>query len=321
VDVQTPLVLLALLLVPLAIVRYVQGERARRRRAGAFTSARMLPAVAPVRPGWRRHVPLALYALALTALIVAAAKPRATIAVPVEQASIMLVTDVSGSMEATDVEPSRLEAARRAGLSFADDVPRGVRIGVLAFNQAARTLQAPTADRDAVRAAIRSYVSSGGTATGEALHSALSTLERQPGVGGRRPPAAIVLLSDGASTRGRDPVEVARRAARLRIPIYTVALGTDAGTIEVPRPGAATGTETRRVPPDPETMVRVARASRGQAFSAEDADQLDTVYDRLGSQLGRRDERREITAAFVGGALGLLGAAGAFSLRWFGRLP
>jgi Ca-activated chloride channel family protein len=130
-----------------------------------------------------------------------------------------------------------------------------------------------------------------------------------------------VLLSDGASTRGRDPLEVARRAARLRIPIYTVALGTDSGTIEVPRPGPASGTETRRVPPDPATMVRVARTSRGQAYTVDDAEELDTVYDRLGSQLGTRDERREITAAFVGGALGLLGAAGAFSLRWFGRLP
>jgi len=320
-DFATPLLLLFLLLVPLAVAYYVRGERRRRAAAAAFATPRMLGAIAPVRPGWRRHVPLIVYGIALALLIVAAAKPRATIAVPVENATIMLVTDVSGSMLATDVKPTRLVAARNAAQTFLEGVPKGVRVGVMAFNQKPRTLQAPTADRDATKAALASLASSGGTATGEALDAALSILSRQPGVNGRRPPAAVVLLSDGASTRGRNPIDIAARAAKLKIPVYTVALGTPSGTIRVPRPGGASGFETRNVPPDPQTLGQVARASRGRAFTAEDADQLDTVYDRLGSQLGTRDAKREISAAFVGGALALLALGGAMSLRWFGRLP
>jgi Ca-activated chloride channel family protein len=220
------------------------------------------------------------------------------------------------------VRPSRLAAARAAALTFTRGVPPAVRVGVMAFNQAPRTLQPPTTDRIAVRTALAQLASSGGTATGDALDSALTTLERQPGVGGKRPPAAIVLLSDGKSTRGsNDPRDVAARAGKLRIPIYTVALGTPAGTIRVKRPGGQPGFETRPVPPDPVTLEAVARASDGQAYSAEDAGSLDTVYHRLGSQLGTRDAPREITAAFVGGAALLLAAAGALSLRWFGRLP
>ena len=317
----TPLILLALLVVPFAIARYLAGERARRKRAQAFASPRMMPSVAPAQPRWRRHVPLVLYGLALAILIIAAARPRATVAVPVEQATVMLVTDVSGSMESTDVKPSRLSAARDAAATFVKGVPSGVRIGVMAFNQHPRTLQPPTADRGAVNAALAQLASSGGTATGDALDSALTVLQRQPGVNGRRPPAAIVLLSDGKSTQGKDPRAVAAAAARLRIPIYTVALGTSSGTIRVPRPGGAGGFETRQVPPDPVTLRQVALASRGQAYSAEDADQLSTVYHRLGSQLGTRNAKREITAGFVGGAALLLAAAAALSLRWFGRLP
>jgi Ca-activated chloride channel homolog len=316
----SPLVLLFLLVIPLAVVNYRSGERRRRAQAGAFATPRMLAAVAPVRPGWRRHLPLALYAVALAVLIVGAARPRATVAVPVENSAIMLVTDVSGSMEATDVKPSRLVAARRAASDFVAGVPKGVRLGVMAFNQAPRTLQAPTADRAAVRAALAQLTSSGGTATGDALDSALTTLERQPGVGGKRPPSAIVLLSDGASTRGVDPVAAATDAGRLRIPIYTVALGTPGGTITVPRPGGAGGTEVRPVPPDRESLERIARTSGGRASQAGDAQALAAVYERLGSQLGHKRVPREITAGFAGAGLALLALGSALSLRWFGRL-
>jgi Ca-activated chloride channel family protein len=316
-----PTVLLALLALPVLAALYGREQGRRRAAAAAFVKPRMQRSVAPRRPGWRRHAPIIALGLALTVLIGAAAKPERTVAVPVERASIMLVTDVSGSMQATDVRPSRLAAAREAARTFVGKVPHGVRIGVMAFNQHPRTLQPPTGDHGAARDALAQLASSGGTRTGDALDSALTVLERQPGVNGKRPPAAIVLLSDGKSTAGEDPILLAQRAQRDHIPIYTVALGTASGTIRVPRPGGASGLETRPVPPDPQTLSEIARISGGQAYSAEDENQLSTVYHHLGSQLGRKKAPREITAGFVGGAVALLALAGALSLRWFGRLP
>jgi Ca-activated chloride channel family protein len=315
----SPLFLIALVLLPLAVARYVAGERRRRAAAREFASDAMLASVAPRQPRWRRHAPLVLYALALAVLVVAAAKPRTTTAVPVDRATIMLLNDVSGSMQARDMRPTRLVAAREAARAFVNKVPHSVRVGIVAFNQNARTLQPPTTDHAALNAALDQLKSSGTTATGDALNAALTTLQRQPGVLGRRPPSAIVLLTDGASRRGQDPVTVARQAARLKIPIYTVALGTPEGTIHARKPGG--GTVVRQVPPDPSSLAAIARASRGKAFTAEDAGALSTVYKNLGHQLGTRKAKREVTAAFVGGALILLVAGSAMSLRWFGRLP
>jgi Ca-activated chloride channel homolog len=129
-----------------------------------------------------------------------------------------------------------------------------------------------------------------------------------------------VLLSDGASTKGKDPVQAAREAGRAKIPVYTIALGTPTGTIEVPRPGGASGTEVRRVPPDPESLAEVARASGGRTFAADDAGELKRIYDRLGSQLSTEKRKRQLTSSFAGGALVLLLAGAGMSLAWFGRL-
>jgi Ca-activated chloride channel family protein len=315
-----PLVLLALLAVPALIAGYVAQQRGRQRAVGAFTAPHLAPSVTPHRPGWRRHAPMLVFVLAVAALIVAAARPRTTVAVPDERASILLVTDVSGSMQANDVAPTRLVAARRAAQRFVDGVPRAVNIGVMAFNQTPQVLQSPTRDRDAVVAGLARLRSSGGTATGVAIRQAVQVLGRARGVRGRHPPAAIVLLSDGASTRGVSPVQAAREAGRARIPVYTVALGTPQGTIVVPRPGGRPGTEVHPVPPDPQSLAQVAGASGGRAYAAADASRLSLVYQRLGSQLGRRDERREITAGVAGGGLALLLLGTALSLRWFGRL-
>jgi Ca-activated chloride channel family protein len=315
----SPLVLLALVLLPVAAARYVVAERRRRAAAREFTSDALLASVAPRQPRWRRHAPIVFYGLALAVLVVAAAKPRTATSVPVDRATIMLLNDVSGSMQARDVRPTRLVAAREAARAFVHKVPHSVRVGIVAFNQNARTLQPPTTDHDALDAALDQLRSSGTTATGDALNAALTALQRQPGILGRRPPSAIVLLTDGASRRGQDPIAVAKQAARLKIPIYTVALGTPEGTIRARKPGG--GTVTRPVPPDPASLAAIARASRGKAFTAEDADQLSTVYKSLGHQLGTRKAKREVTAAFVGGALLLLVAGSAMSLRWFGRLP
>jgi Ca-activated chloride channel homolog len=320
VSFQAPLFLLALALVPLASWVYARADRRRRVAAAEFAAPRMLPSVTPSSPGWRRHAPTALYVGALAVLAVALARPQATVAVPEERASVVLATDQSGSMEARDVSPSRLAAARKAAEDFLDDVPDELRVGAVAFNHAVRSVKAPTTDRAEVRSTVDRLRPSGGTATGEALSASLRLLEPPQGrpKGSRRAPSAIVLLSDGASTHGRDPLPVARDAARLDIPIYTVALGTDGGTIAVDTPA---GTERRRVPPDRQTLRRLARISSGQYFEAEDGLRLNAVYERLGSEISTKEERREITAAFAAGAALLLMGGGTLSLCWFGRLP
>ncbi|MBA3299633.1 MAG: VWA domain-containing protein [Thermoleophilaceae bacterium] len=312
-----PLVLLGLLVLPLLIAAYAWHERGRRVAAAAFATPALQPSVAPQQPRWRRHAPMLAVCLALLVLILAAARPQRTVAVPVERASIVLATDVSGSMTATDVKPSRLVAAKRAAKRFAEAVPARVNVGVLAFNHRPRLLQSPTTDREAVSAAIESFEPSGSTAIGDAILLSAAAIVR-PAAGRRRPPAAIVLLSDGKSARGSDPITAARAARRLRIPIYTVTLGTEAGVITVPRPGG--GTQVERVPPAPESLARVARESGGEAFTADTASGLKNVYRKLGSQLAHRDEQRQVTSAFAGGGLLLLLAGVGMSLRWFGRM-
>ncbi len=313
-----PLFLLALLLVPLAAVAYLRHEGTRRAAAAAFVMPALQASVAPRTPGWRRHVPLLVYALALTVLILALAKPQTTVAVAVERASIMLTTDYSGSMQATDVPPSRLRAARDAAERFLTEVPDSVRVGLVAFNHAATLAETPTTDRGAVRAAIGALKPSGGTATGEALALSLGVLARQTDEAGRRVPSAIILLSDGKSVRGRPPTQIAQRAKDLKIPIYTVTLGTAAGTITVQRRNGTTA--TRAVPPDPIESSEVARIAGGRAYTAGTAKDLSAVYEALGSRIGYRDEKREITAAFSGGALALIAAGALLSLFWFRRL-
>lgn len=313
-----PLGLLALALVPLALALHAASRRRARRYAVRFPAAATLARAAGRTPAWRRHVPLALLLASIAALALALAKPQRTVAVPVERASIMLVTDHSRSMMADDVSPSRLQAAKNAAHTFLAQLPAAVRVGVTTFSDVPDATQAPTTDHALVRRMIDAQIADGGTATGDALQVALEALQREPrGRDGRRPPSAIVLLSDGATTLGRDPVGVAEAARQQRVPIYTVALGTRDAT--VPNPGF--GPPLLSVPPDPVTLRRIADASGGRAYSAQDDTQLSSIYKTLGSQLGTRDAKREVTAAFaIGGLVLLLGAAAA-STRWAGRVP
>ncbi|MCW2995180.1 MAG: hypothetical protein JWQ18_2675 [Conexibacter sp.] len=317
-----PLVLIALLVVPALAVGYLVLQRDRGRAAAAFASPALAASVAPRRPRWRRHVPLVAFLLAVAVLVVAAAKPQRTVAVPVEHAQIMLLTDVSGSMLAVDVKPNRLVAARRAGKRFIDSVPKQVNVGIEAFNQIPQVLANPTTDRDALALALGRLKSSGGTATGEAIQTATRVLQQAPSQNGKKPPSAIVLLSDGVSIKGVDPVTAAQAAAKLKIPIYTVTLGTPSGTITVPRSESnPTGPKvTKPVPPDEPTLRQIAQVSGGKSYNAESAEDLSDVYKRLGSQLGTKKEPRQITAGFAGAALALIGLGAALSLRWFGRL-
>jgi Ca-activated chloride channel family protein len=300
-----PTYLLALLVVPLLAAAIAVAARRRRKFAVRFPAMRALTASAgPSRP-WRRRVPVALTLLGAAALGLALAKPQTTVAVPVERASIMLVTDVSGSMAADDVSPSRLAAAQAAAKEFVDEVPDSVQVGLVSFSDGSAVTQQPTQDHDAVKAAIDSLGAQGGTATGEALDTAIKALRPS---GQPRTPAAIVLLSDGATTVGREPVPVAQEAKRVGVAVNTVALGTPDGMLMTPRGAVA-------VPPDPETLAQIASSSGGRAFAAEDADGLQAVYRELGSQLGTKDEQREVTAAFAAGGLLLLGAGLAGGLR------
>ncbi len=314
----TPVVLAALILLPLMLAWYLLHERGRRRAAEAFAAPHMTASVAPTRPRWRRHVPMVAFALAVAVLILAAAKPQRVVAVPNPQSSIMLLTDVSGSMLAKDVAPDRITAARTAALKFVAGVPKEVSIGVMAFNQTPRVLQSPTRDRAAVRSALANQTPGGSTATGDAIATATKILAAQPAVNGKRPPSSIVLLSDGVSVRGSDPLVAAKAAKTKKIAIYTVALGTAGGTITVKRPGG--GTSVHKVPPDPTTLGKVAQASGGQAFATADPAKLKTVYKKLGSQLGRKTQKQELTAGFAGGGLVLLLLGSVLSLAWFGRL-
>jgi Ca-activated chloride channel homolog len=308
---QAPLFLLGLAVVPLALGALALARRRPARYVVRFPALPTLARVAPRGPRWRRIVPPALLCLALAGLALALARPEATVAVPIEQASVMLVTDTSGSMSATDVDPSRLAAAKDAAERFLDRVPDELRVGLVAFADAPNTVLRPSDDRDAVHAAIDRLRAEGGTATGDALDSALRALGTRSD---DSPPAAVVLLSDGANQTGRDPAEVAREAAAAGVPVYTVALGTEDGVVE-------SNGQVLRVPPDPEALQEVAELSGGTAFAAEDADALDQVYERLGSQIGTRKEKREISAGFAAAGLLLLGGSLAASLRWRGRLP
>ena len=295
----SPAFLVGLALIPVLVVLYARAER----RPQSFAPAKLLPSVVPARPGWRRHASIAGYAVALAVLLVALAKPQATVAVPTEQARVMIVTDRSGSMLATDVAPNRLAAAKKAAGTFLAAIPDRVRVGAIAFNQKADVLQSPTRDHDAVREAIAGIRPAGTTATGDAIKAALATITGKA-------PAAIVLLSDGKSVRGSDPLAAARAAQARKIPIYTVALGTANGTINGGQP----------VPPDPKTLADIARITGGSAFTAKDLKALDQVYKRLGSQVATKKQKREVTSLFAGGALALMLLSALSSIRMFGRV-
>jgi Ca-activated chloride channel family protein len=315
VSFAAPWFLLGLAAVPVLVWAYVVREQQRERAGAAFVTTALRPSVVQWHPGWRRHLPLLLSALALIVLLFALSRPERTVAVPAEQARIVMTTDTSGSMQATDVQPTRLAAVKQAASHFLDKVPSKVRVGAVVFDHLAQVAQSPTLDRSAVRQVIDTMRPHGGTATGDAIQASLDALKGRPGE--RRPPGAIVLLSDGKSTSGRDPLAVAQEAKRLHIPIYTVALGTPSGTIRVRQHDGTTKVEP--VPPDPQTLAQIAQISGGKSYSVADAKKLDDVYKTLGSQVATKDEKREITAWLAGLALALLVVAAVPRMWWFAR--
>jgi Ca-activated chloride channel family protein len=317
---REPLVLIGLALLPLAVAAYVAAQRRRRRFAVRYTNVDLLASVATASP--LRHLPALLALLALASLLIGLARPERTVAAKREEATVVMVTDTSGSMLAKDVRPDRLTAAREAARTLTRLVPEDFRLGLIKFGSLAEQVVEPTTDRSRMELALRNLRVAGGTAMGDGLELGLEAA-RTPipdGLGGtRRLPTSIVLLSDGASTRGADPIDVAQVAKRERIRIYTVALGTPGGVLETRRPDGSTRQE--QVPPDTLTLQEIARETGGRYFNAPDSDQLEAVYSTLATRFATVPEKQELTSAFAGGSLALLLGGLAFGLVRGGRLP
>jgi Ca-activated chloride channel family protein len=291
----------------------VQGRR--KKYAVRFTNLALLDKVAPARPGWRRHIPAAALLLALASLVVAVAKPTHVIRVPRERATIMVAIDVSLSMQATDVTPTRIAAAQAAASSFVDLIPQPLNVGLVSFSGDATVLVAPTTDHSLLKQAIASLQLGPRTAIGEAIFAALDAIKTVPSTPGQAPPPArIVLMSDGETTSGRSNDEAAAAAVAAKVPVYTIAFGTDNGSVEVD--GRAVD-----VPVNKDALRAIAETTGGQAFEASSASQLKAVYAGIGHSIGFRTETRDNSRVFV--ALGLLFAlaAAGTSLVWFSRLP
>ena len=315
-----PLALVALVLIPVLIGLYYTRERRQLRFAARWGNTALLPNVIDRSPGKLRYLPLAIILVALTAMIVGVARPHAVVSVPREEATVVLAVDVSRSMKADDVEPTRLEAAKAAGKAFVDNVPKKFRIGVVSFASRANAALPPTDDRTLVDAALDNLKPGEGTAIGDAIALSAELGREQLTEDGKRPPKAVLLISDGAPDGGSvQPKAAAQKAKSLNVPIYTVLVGTENGVVEEELPG---GLRQRiQVPPDPDVLRQVAEASGGEFFTATDDEDLEKVYEDLGSRLGHRDKSREVTDVFAGGSAALLLTGGLLSMFWFRRVP
>jgi Ca-activated chloride channel family protein len=351
-----PWLLLALLVIPVAALLYLWAERRRARYAVNYTNLEVLASVAATTRPWRRYVAPVLLALALAALGLAVARPHVKTMVPLERATVILVVDSSGSMQATDVKPTRFGAAQDAVRTFLSRVPSRLAVGMIVFAGEPQVATPPTTDHELVRQAIDlfgngAYSGFGGTAIGDALQAAVDlgvgnvTGDDPSGTGTTPDPTApsqttpggqstkpkpvprglvsILLLSDGKQTRGLlDPLDGARLAKDRGIRVYTVALGTPNGYLDRPFGGfGGTGGPTRiPVPPDPETLHAIATATGGEFFAAPSAQSAKAAYAKLGSRLGRRPGRSEVTWQFLVAGAALLLGAGVASALWAPRL-
>jgi Ca-activated chloride channel homolog len=316
----TPLILWGLLLIPLALVGYWLVQRRRIKYAARFTNLDLLANIVDASPGRRRHIPAVLALAAIAALVVAMARPQAVVAVPREEATVVLTMDGSASMNATDVPPTRLDAAKSAASTFLDGLPERFRVGLVSFSNSTRVLEEPTDDHEAVRSSLDSIQGEVGTAIGDGIRDSIALAPRdEDGERSDETLFAVLLLSDGANSAGVDPRDVLPEAQEAGVPIYAIALGTEAGTVEIPNPFGEM--QTISVPPDPETLRQIAEETGGRFFEAPSEADLEAVYEEIGSQVSYEDEERELTAAFAAvGAIFLL-IGGSLSALWFGRIP
>lgn len=307
-----------LLAVVALVLLYVVLQIRRKHYAARFTNTELLGSIVPKRPGWRRHVAFTLLVLALASLTTAMAKPTHKVRVPRDRATVMVAVDVSLSMKATDVGPSRIEAAKQAAKEFVRLLPPRINLGLVSFAGTANVLVTPTTNRDAVDAAIDNLQLAESTAIGEAVFSCLSAIQNfqtqlQGKTNEKAPPARIVLMSDGTNTIGRRPDMAIAAAKQANVPVSTIAFGTDEGTVDI-------GGEQVSVPADKDTLRQIAKETGGSFHSAATAQQLRDVFRDLGSQIGFTREPREVTTWFVGAGLVFAFAAVGASLLWTNRL-
>ena len=337
-----PLALWGLAVVPLAVWVHFAVRRRRMRFAVHYTNLEVLAGVVEGVPAWRRNLPAALYLLALSVLMVGFARPEASVLVPRERATVVLVMDTSGSMKANDVRPTRLDAAKTAARTFIDQLPERFQVGTVAFADEAEILTQPTVDRAAVRAAIESLEAQGATAMGDAVVEALK-LNGTRAATSPTPPAlvptptpspsarpsergpgeeldAVLLLSDGYNTSGDvEPMEAAARARDAEVPVYTIALGTPDGVLQAP--DAFGQLRSVQVPPDYDTLRAIAEETDAEFFMAPNSDDLRRIYENLGSRIGFVLDKEEVTYAFAGAGLLLAAAGMILSALWGARLP
>jgi Ca-activated chloride channel family protein len=342
---QWPQALVGLVLVPLLVAAYVFMQRRRRKYAVRYASLSLVRDAVGTGPGIRRHVPAAVYLLALGAMIVALARPQAPVQVPHNTGTVVLSIDVSGSMQATDVKPNRMEATKDAARLFVTRQPKGVKIGVVSFSDFGALIQAPTRDKDLVLKAIDRLRPQRGTNIGSGLQVALDAIYEgsdtprptlTPGAGGatgrppgprptpdpsaqqsgkKPPPASIVLVSDGESNVGPPPLEVAQEAVVAGVKVYTVGIGTKEGSV-LRIQGRSVFTRL-----DEDTLKGMADQTGGRYLSAQSEDELAKVYDELARERLFEKEKTEVTFAVTAAALVLSVIGGIFSLLWFNRLP
>src|SRR5690242_1233817 len=311
----SPIWLLAL--VPVLFLAGVYVWRQLRRRAFAvkFTNVDLLRNLVPKGIGARRHAAAGVFLLALATLAFGMARPSIDHKVPLERATIMLAIDVSLSMQATDVQPSRIEAAKSAAKDFVKQLPPAYNVGLVAFAKSANVLVSPSKDRNAIIQGIDSLQLQEATATGEAVFTSLDAIRSVPADGANGvPPARIVLLSDGYRTAGRSIEDAAAAAAAANVPVSTIAFGTDTGIVDIRG-------VLQRVPVDRLSLQQLAEKTKGYFYEAASAGELKKVYQDMGSSIGHRIEPREITQWYAGAALLFGLCAAAMSLLWTSRLP
>jgi Ca-activated chloride channel family protein len=307
--------LLAIVPVLLVAGAYIWRQLHKRQYAVRFTNVELLRHLVPRGIGPRRHLAAGAFLASLAVLAMGMAKPSIDKKEPLERATVMLAIDVSLSMQAADVTPTRIEAAKQAAKDFVTQLPAGYNLGLVTFAKAANVKVSPTKDRAPVLAEIESLQLAEATATGEAVFSCLDAIRSVPADGANElPPARIVLLSDGYRTFGRSIEEAAAASSAANVPVSTIAFGTDEGVVRI-------NGQTQRVPVDRQSLQRLAETTKGLFYEAASAEELRKVYKDMGSSIGYRTKPREVTQWYVGAALLFALAAAGLSLLWTSRLP